>query len=157
MSNDEVVTKREKPEDLKGILYFSYQDKDKVEQLIKELKEELNILRKSPTNTNNVLKRHIVRHECHHLSGEKIFEVSFKIGKETKLVTSFAATEEQVKGEIEYELISNGITTPPVYKKVKCLGVQPIEWCIDWTERMLKDVTEKFEVEKKRVKTLRKM
>ncbi len=161
----------QKDPDLKGVFYFSFKDKEKVDMLLFDLSTELNLLRSLrspiPGFVTSMLRRvfrvnakdhtsfdikspivseHIARHECLLGSGQRLFELDYEVGQSGNKgsYTTFAISAEHAKGLVEDKLIrEDGLETFPHFTRIRDYGEQPIAWCIDYTERMIDDVKAK--------------
>lgn len=152
-------------------LYFSFKDRETVDKMKLDLQEEVDLLESMSTKASpmairflrwlgspikdykpctidkkDTLKRHVTRHECHLDGPNHIFELSYSVeGRiKSKVYTTFALSEEQATGMLEDEIIRVlDMDVAPVVKKIRNYGPQPIAWCIDWTHRMIDDVSAK--------------
>lgn len=126
-------------------LFFSYKNKVTVDKIINDLKEELVNLQ-SLTPTDELVKRHRSRHECYISTPTHIYELEYEIEgviANDKYVTA-AISEAQARGLLEDHIVRNlGHNLYPIIKNVKDYGTQPIEWCIEFCNQQIEDVTNK--------------
>ena len=156
MSDEKPITS-EKEED-KGALFFSFHDDERTSGIIKELQEELVELNKGSKDRKNVsmeiLQRHSVRHECHLLSKENLYDIHFKFtdkkSEKEQVFLTAALTPPQAEAILEDHLMREGEVRSPVVTLIEDYGPQPIAWCIDYAEKQVVDVKGKYEALKQR-------
>ena len=155
MSEEKTVT-TENAED-QGALFFSFHNDERVLLIIKELEEEAVALQNKLDGKDldvPVLQRHSIRHECHLLSGEKIYDVHYKFtDSETeveKVHLTPALTPEQAEAILEDHLMREGEMKSPIVTVIEDYGLQPISWCTEYTSKQLNDIKAKREVLKQR-------